>query len=45
MIKFGYPDYLFHKNEHLDFSNETLAYKHKIISGDYHIAKEILVKQ
>jgi hemerythrin-like metal-binding protein len=42
MIKFNYPEYQYHKEEHLDFSIKTLVYQSTVIGGDYHIANEIL---
>jgi len=42
MIKFNYPEYQYHKEEHLDFSLRMLAYQSRVISGDYHDANEIL---
>ncbi len=42
MIKFKYPEYHYHKEEHLDFSIKTLAYESRVVSGDHHVAIEIL---
>ena len=42
MIKFKYPEYQYHKEEHLDFSIKTLAYESRVVSGDHHVAIEIL---
>lgn len=42
MIKFKYPEYQYHKEEHLDFSVKTLAYESRVVSGDLHVATEIL---
>jgi len=42
MKEFNYPEYKDHKEEHRIFSNETTAYKDKVIKGDYQIANEII---
>jgi hemerythrin-like metal-binding protein len=42
MIKFNYPEYQYHKEEHMDFSMKTLSYQAKVLDGDRHIANEIL---
>ena len=42
MIKFNYPEYQYHKEEHMDFSMKTLSYQTKVLDGDRHIANEIL---
>ena len=42
MKEFNYPEYQDHKEEHRDFSTETIAYHDKLIKGDYQIANEIL---
>ncbi len=42
MDEFNYPEYQGHKEEHRDFSIETIAYRDKVIKGDYQIANEIL---
>ncbi len=42
MIKFNYPEYQYHKEEHNDFSIKTFFYKSTIVSSDYQIANEIL---
>ncbi len=42
MNEFNYPEYQDHKEEHRDFSIETIAYRDKVIKGDYQIANEIL---
>ena len=42
MIKFNYPEYQYHKEEHIDFSFKMIAYNNRVIDGDYHIANEIL---
>ena len=42
MIEFKYPEYQYHKEEHLDFSTRMLTYHDRVISNDYQIANEIL---
>ncbi len=42
MIKFNYPEYQYHKGEHHDFANKTIAYLDKVVKGDYQFANEIL---
>ncbi len=42
MKKFNYPEYQDHKEEHREFSIETIAYHDKLIEGDCQIANEIL---
>ena len=42
MKKFNYPDYQGHKEEHRDFTIETIAYQDKLIEGDSQVANEIL---
>ncbi len=42
MIKFNYPEYQSHRNEHLDFIDKTIASYNKLVRGDYQIAKELL---
>jgi len=42
MLKFKFPEYQLHRNEHLDFTNKTIMNHHNFISGDYQIANEIL---
>ena len=42
MIKFNFPEYQFHKNEHLDFTNKTIATFNKVIKDDGDVANEIL---
>ncbi len=42
MIKFNYPGYKYHKEEHHDFTMTTIDNLRKIIKGDYQITKEIL---
>jgi hemerythrin-like metal-binding protein len=42
MIEFKYPEYQYHKEEHMDFSVKALAYSNRVITGDCQIANEIL---
>lgn len=42
MIDSNYPEYQYHKEEHLDFSFRTISYLKRVVSGDYQIANEIL---
>jgi hemerythrin-like metal-binding protein len=42
MKEFNYPEYKDHKEEHRNFSNETITYKDNVIKGDYQIANEII---
>ncbi len=42
MIKFNFPEYQLHRNEHLDFTDKAVAYINKVINDDYQVAYEIL---
>ncbi len=42
MKKFNFPEFQLHRNEHLDFTDQTFANLNKVIMGDYQVAKEIL---
>jgi len=42
MVKFNYPMYQYHREEHLDFSMRTLSYQSRVTNGDYNVANEIL---
>lgn len=42
MIKFNFPEYQLHRNEHLDFTDKAVASINKVINGDYQAAGEIL---
>ena len=42
MIKFNFPEYQSHRNEHLDFKDKTIACYNKLVRGDYQITNEIL---
>ncbi len=39
MIKFNFPEYQSHRNEHLDFKNKTIASYNKLVRGDYQIGE------
>jgi len=43
MIKYKYPEYKYHKNEHHDFTMTTIANLRKVIKGDYQIVKDTLL--
>ncbi|MGR3175586.1 MAG: bacteriohemerythrin [Candidatus Scalindua sp.] len=42
MIKFNYPEYQYHREEHLAFSIKTMTNLDKVIEGDCQKANEIL---
>ena len=42
MLKFKFPEYQLHKNEHLEFTNNSIRNYHNFISGDYQVTNEIL---
>lgn len=42
MIKFNYPEYHYHRTEHLNFTTKTVTYLNKIAGGDAQIADEML---
>ena len=42
MIKFNYTDYIYHKIEHRDFFQQTIAYCDRVADGAAQIANEIL---
>ncbi len=42
MIKFNFPEYQLHRNEHLDFTDKAVASINKVVNGDYQAANEIL---
>ncbi len=42
MIKFNFPEYQLHRNEHLDFTDKAVASINKLVNGDYQVANEIL---
>jgi hemerythrin-like metal-binding protein len=41
--KIGYSDYLFHKNEHQEFSLIILSYRIKLTNSNYQIVNDILI--
>ncbi len=43
MEKFGYSDYLFHKEEHQEFSLTILSYRIKLMNSNYQIANDIFI--
>ncbi len=42
MKEFNFPEYQTHRNEHIDFTNNTIDYKNRIVGGDFQIINEIL---
>ena len=42
MIKFKFPEYQWHRNEHLDFTDKAIKSYNKLISGNSQIANELL---
>ncbi len=42
MKEFNFPEYLTHRKEHIDFTNNTIDYKNKVVGGDFQIINEIL---
>ena len=42
MIKFNFPEYQSHRNEHLDFTDKTISSNNKLVRGYYQIANELL---
>ncbi len=42
MIKFNYPEYQYHRAEHLGFTTKTITYLNRIANGDSQIIDEIL---
>ncbi len=42
MVKFKFPEYQLHRNEHLDFIDKTLMCYNKLIKGNYQIVNELL---
>ncbi len=42
MKEFNFPEYQAHRNEHIDFTNNSIDYKNRVVSGDFQIINEIL---
>ncbi len=42
MVSFDYPEYLFHRNEHIGFTEKTIDFQNRIVSGDSQVATEAL---
>ena len=42
MKEFNFPEYQTHRNEHINFTNNTIDYKNRIVGGDFQIINEIL---
>ncbi len=42
MKDFNFPEYQAHRNEHIDFTNNSIDYKNRVIGGDFQILNEIL---
>jgi len=42
MKEFNFPEYQAHRNEHIDFTNNTIDYKNRVVGGNFHILNEIL---
>ena len=42
MKEFSFPEYQAHRKEHIDFTNNTIDYKNRVVGGDFHIINEIL---
>ncbi len=42
MIKFNFPEFQLHRNEHLGFTAKAFDNLNKVINGDYQAANEIL---
>ena len=41
MLKFHYPKYQYHREEHQNFSHKAIAYRNKVMDGYSQIAKEV----
>jgi len=41
MKEFDFPEYLTHRNEHIDFANKSIDYKNRVVGGDSRIINEI----
>ncbi len=42
MINFGFPEYLFHRNEHIGFTDKAIDLQNRVVSGDFQIENEVL---
>ncbi len=42
MVKFNYPEFKNHKQEHHNFSTKMITYCNRVIEGEYQIASEII---
>ena len=42
MKEFDFPEYLTHRKEHIDFTNNTIDYKNRVVGGDFQIINVIL---
>jgi hemerythrin len=42
MKEFHFPEYQTHRKEHIDFANDTIDYKNRVVGGDFQILNEIL---
>ena len=42
MKEFSFPEYQAHRKEHIDFTNNTIDYKNRVVGGGFHIINEIL---
>jgi len=41
MKEFNFPEYKTHRKEHIDFTNNAIDYKNRVIGGDFQIINEI----
>lgn len=42
MINFSFPEYLFHRNEHIGFTEKVIDFQNRVVSGDSQVANEAL---
>lgn len=42
MKEFNFPEYQTHRKEHIDFTNNSIDYKNRVVGGDSQIINEIL---
>ena len=42
MKEFNFSEYQAHRNEHIDFVNNTIDYKNRVVGGDFQIMNVIL---